>query len=58
MLIEEEDNGMGHLVCLHLVEKVHLVIEFHHQPDWDSGTMDRKLAGNDMKYSTIDQISK
>ena len=23
-LIEEEDNGVGRLICLHLVEKVHL----------------------------------
>jgi hypothetical protein len=27
-LIEGEGNGMGHLVCLHLVEKVHLACYF------------------------------
>jgi hypothetical protein len=28
------------------------LIEIHHQSDLDSGAIDRKLAGNDMKYST------
>ena len=51
-LIEGEGNGVGRLVRLRLVEKVHLAIEFHQQPEWDSGMMDQKLAGNDMKYST------
>ena len=57
-LIEGKGNNMAHLVRLCLVEKVNLAIEFHHQPNWDSGMIDRKLVGNDMKYSAKNIISR
>ena len=39
------------------VENWDQLIEMHHQPDLDSGAMDRNLAGKDGKYRTTNIIS-